>query len=455
MLGGAGAELARLRRIRAASWLARLAVATAFAGLATAGIATATIVKQSTGQGIDRANCDTCGTDTTPTHDTHQSDTTPTEEPPPSSAATTSTTAPTPTVTTPPPPTSCLTGLRTSPASPQACAEPAPPSSAVTPAMKAEALENVHEFVPLLGFICVRWEGFRQLSEGTSRTSLYAVVCLGIMAMIANEYKISQDPPDSNFTQVAVTSPTLAKALKYRCEQKVSSTGCKALAGNWLRFRNAAATTAAASTGTGISVERFGGAQQAGSAAGAVLQAAAVKAYAGELASALAAQQAAGRALAAALRANHVDVAVSGPSLAKKLGAANGIPKAIVSQLIARGVTPSAAELRQTIRTALKQLPKSVTLAGAVGAAAPTEALTQLYRTLTLSDLTVLVEALTNQGALTVAAGQLLSNDLGDARAATSLSARTAASALFVKDTAQFPGPAATLLGFAGRAVGG
>jgi hypothetical protein len=291
------------------------------------------------------------------------------------------------------------------------------------------------------------------------KTYTYRDLCQGAMELVLEGLKIANDPPDPNFAQVALPSPRLVRSIAIRCPKRIARRDCSALTAAFLRYRNALATTATAATGAAITLERFSGASQAGSGPGALLQAAAEKAYSGELASALAAQQAAGRTLAAALRKTRLDLRLNAralQSLTKKLGSSNGIPPSIVSQLVADGATSGAAELSQTLKSALQGLPKTLSLSSTLGAGVSTAALTELYRTLTPQELAVLVRGLTSQGAVSSAAGEMLINDLRQAVTAATPEARTPAVDQFIKDAgSQVTGPAATLLTFAGGALTG
>lgn len=287
----------------------------------------------------------------------------------------------------------------------------------------------------------------------------YAQLCQTFIYIVLGELKIAQDPPDPKFMEVTLPAATLARSITIRCPKRVARRDCEALKAATLRYRNALATTAAAATGSGITLERYSGAAQAGSAPGAVLQAAAEKAYAGELASALAAQQAAGGTLAAVLRKTRLDVRLNArdlQSVTKKLGSPNGLPQSFVSQLVAAGLTSGAAELSQTLKSALQGLPKTLVPSSTLGGTRSTAALTQLYRTLTFPELAALVRGLTDQGGVSTAARDTLINDLRQGVTAPTPEARTPAVDQFVKDAgSQVTGPAATLLMVAGAALTG
>jgi hypothetical protein len=283
------------------------------------------------------------------------------------------------------------------------------------------------------------------------------LMCQGAITMVLGDSQIAKDPPDSKFTEVTLPSPALVRLVTLRCPKRITRRDCEALKAAVLRYRNAQTTTATAATGIAITLNRLSGAGQAGSGPGAVLQSAAAKGYAGELASALVAQQAAERTLAAALRKTRVDVRLNArnvQAVVKKLGSPNGVPPSIVSRLVADGVTSGAAELSQTLKSALQGLPKTLALSRVLGVARPTAALRELHRTLTPPELAVLVRGLTSQGAVSTAAGDMLINDLRQAVNALTPETRTPAVDQFVKDAGgQVTGPAATLLTVAGAAL--
>jgi hypothetical protein len=288
-------------------------------------------------------------------------------------------------------------------------------------------------------------------------TNRLRAACQVMIVLVLYEKVMVEDPPDPKFTEVALPSPTLTRSIALRCPKRVARRDCEALKAALLRYRNALATATAAATGTAISLNRFSGAGQAGSAPGAVLQSAAAKAYAGELALAVAAQQAPKRTLAAVLRKMRLELRLNArdvQSVVKKLGSPNGIPPSVVSRLVADGATTSAAALSQTLKNLLQGLPKTMALTRLLGAARSTAALTKLHKTLTFPELAALVRGLTDQGAVSTAARDMLINDLRQGVTALTPEARTPAVDQFIKDAgSQVTGPAATLLTVAGAAL--
>ncbi len=279
----------------------------------------------------------------------------------------------------------------------------------------------------------------------------YDLLCRLMIVIVLAESKIVRDPPDPKVMEVTLPAPTLLRAVTVRCPKRVARRTCAALTAPVLSFINAVATAGAAATGAATTLERLGGAATAGSAPGAVLQSAAAKAYARELASTIAKRQAAGRILAAVLRKTRLDGPTSSRDLqaiTKKLGSADGLPASFVVQLVTAGLTTGTAQLSQTLRSALQGLPKTVSLTAFLGAASSTVDLAKLNRALTLPELAALVRGLASQGALSTAARDVLIGDLRRAATAAPTSpSRPAAVSQFVKDVgAQVTGAAATLL---------
>ncbi len=317
--------------------------------------------------------------------------------------------------------------------------------------MKTEAQTNVHELVPAFAYLC----GVNlQYLPDSGLTKLY---CLMMMEAVVSEYQVFQDPPDPNYAQVALPSPALVRSVAVTCPKRLSARDCAGLKTAVLRYVNALATTAAAASGAAITVNRYSGADEDGADAQELVQAVAEKAYAGELASALAAQQKAGGALAFLLRRTHIDTVLKAGVLhaaAAKLAAPKGVAKAFVDRLVAEGLASDATDLSQTLKTVLQGVP-NVPLSSALGAGLPGASLTALYRSLTAPEVAVLVQGLAGQGAASGAASDKLIGDLRQAVAAAP-AARAPLYGQFVKDAgSQVKGPAATLLTVAGAALTG
>ena len=316
------------------------------------------------------------------------------------------------------------------------------PTSAVTPQAKAAALKNVHEMVAGVAVLC----GYSFQAWGEF---LGGVMCEAFMAVVVDQWNIYKDPPDPNFAQVALRSPTLVGSIVLRCPKRVTLRDCSALRSAALRFRNALSVSAAAATGAAITLNRFSGASQAKSVAGALLQAAAEKVYVGELASALAAQQSAERAFASAVRKARLDVRMDARSVqatVKKLGSPTGVRSSIVSALVGAGVTSGGAELSQTLKIVLQGVPRTLTLSSALSTGRSTLALTALYRTLTPKDLAVLIRGLVGQGAVPASFANTMLDELRAIANTPTADARKPLIAKLATDATALSGPAGTLL---------
>jgi hypothetical protein len=223
------------------------------------------------------------------------------------------------------------------------------------------------------------------------------------------------------------------------------------------RYQKALAATEAAANGLAISINRFSGADAAGSTAGRLLQAAAAKAHSAELVAALPAQQSAARPLASILRATHTDLVLKASdrqTLIRKLSSPGGVPASMIAQLTRRGAVTSATELRQILGEALAGLPKTLSLAGALSAPSSAAGFTQLYRTLDVYEVAALVRGLTAQGAVSAEVEGWLLDDLRDTVTATSGDEKASALSQYDSDANETAEPAASLLRAAGKGLG-
>jgi hypothetical protein len=281
-------------------------------------------------------------------------------------------------------------------------------------------------------------------------------MCLLGIKFTADQTKIINDPPDSNFLQVVFPAP-LSSSASIRCAKRVKPASCAALRVAFGRYRSALALSEAASAGLKTSLERISAAVQAGSDDGKQIQVGAATAYAGELAAALNAEYAAGRALAAVLRSGKFDVRLDARTRQKidqRLESPNGLPASIVSPLVASGLVADRVELSRLLKSAFGGRRTTGTLADAVSTSRSTAGLTQLWHQLTVYELAAVVRALATQGAIAHGTGDTLLNDLRAALTATTPAARTAAIALFVQHAAVAQAAPAALLTTAAQALG-
>jgi hypothetical protein len=203
-----------------------------------------------------------------------------------------------------------------------------------------------------------------------------------------------------------------------------------------------------------IASNRYAYAMQLGMTRQAGADGAALKAYSGELAQALKAQDGAGSKLAALVRRAHVDVHFSAPELrALRRGLANlrGLPSWLVARLRRDSFDP--AQIKATLTAQLsKTKVKPFDLTALLRRRTPTTGLVASYQSVSLSDLAQLVDALTAQGVLSQPLNIVFNDDLQRSQLACSATQRTAAVAQFISDAAtKVSGPYSTMLQFAAR----
>jgi hypothetical protein len=290
---------------------------------------------------------------------------------------------------------------------------------------------------------------WRQLCQAAIQIVLEDVAELRSLNIPPAAIEFVRVDTSEDFMQVALTSPGVAASVALSCAKRVTPRQCRQVRAALLGYSNALATTLAASTGLSTALERFDAAQTAGSVPGALLQAGAAKAYAGELVAALTAELSAAKALAAALgtKADLRLTARGRAAAARKLAAPNGLPASIVSAVLATGAAKDATELRQALAAALSKLPATLSLTKILSTPKPTAWLTGIQRSITTYEVAALVRGLDAQGALGEGAGDTLLDDLRAAINATTPDAHAAALAKLRQDiTAQVTGPAGALL---------
>jgi hypothetical protein len=261
----------------------------------------------------------------------------------------------------------------------------------------------------------------------------YIHACYEALDYIAELTKVIHDPPDTNFTQVALPAPAATPAVSARCSKRVTARACARIRAAALRYGKALSSAHAAARGLGTSIERFSGANAAGSEPGRILQAGAAKAYAGELAGATTELRAAGAAFAAALRAARIDARITATTR-----------QALIKKLRARGVSASV----------LGSLPRSASLAGALSSTGTTTGYSRFQRELTVYELAALVQGLRAQGAVSTEVSGWLLDDLRDAITSTTPDERASALSQYEGDVGEIGEPAASLLTAAGQALG-
>ena len=274
------------------------------------------------------------------------------------------------------------------------------------------------------------------------------VAAQSIITEALAEYKKWKDPPDPNFMQVALYVPKPVPVGALRCRKPTSKGACAAVNAAFRNWLSALAAGAAASRGDGVTVERFSGAVAAHSVPGALLQAAAQKAYAGLVVRTKAAQHAAGVALGLALRKVHLDrvpTKIQFRARVKRLSTSKGYSRELIQRLIADRVVTSGADLDamlKNISTPVSYVPLSVALSLRL----PSSASAVLWRTTTLKELAVLIRGLVAQNAVPASFGNTLLDELRAIANAPTPDARKPLIGKLVADATALSGPAGIVL---------
>jgi hypothetical protein len=262
------------------------------------------------------------------------------------------------------------------------------------------------------------------------------------------EYKKFKDPPDPNFMQVALVVAKPVPSGGFKCPKTVRKSDCAAVTAALRKYVAALNFNAQASWAGAITLERFSGAVEANSVPGALLQAAAQKAYAGLIVSTKAAQQAAGVGLALALRRAHLDRRQTRSQFqarVKKLSTSKGYSRQLIQRLIADKQIASAADLDAILPEIMTSVPY-LSLSRALSLAVPSSGSAALWRTTTVKDLAVLIRGLVAQNAVPAATGDTLVVELRAIANATSADARKPLIAKLATDAGAVSGPAGILL---------
>jgi hypothetical protein len=323
--------------------------------------------------------------------------------------------------------------------------------------MKKEALRNIR--LIMVGTAVFLADCLTPSDSGSDTTDpvLCYVAAQAIFTEMLSQYKYYKDPPDSNFMQVALGTPLAAPPGGYKCPKKAKKSDCAAVNAAFLKYRVALNANAQAMRGGAITLERFSGAVQANSVPGALLQAAAQKAYSGLIVSTMAAQQAAGTALALTLRKTHLDRRPTKSQFqanVKKLSTSKGIPRQVIQRLISDRQVGSAAELDQILKDVMASVTvPHVTLSRAFSLALPTAATAALWRSMTYKDLAALIRGLAGQNAVPAATADALIGELRQIANTASADARKPLLATLVKVAGTVPGPAGILLAAGANAL--
>jgi hypothetical protein len=314
-------------------------------------------------------------------------------------------------------------------------------SDASKAAKRDEALQERTYAVKIMVVVCSAWL-FLDLASSDAPLSMadylfgpffYRYMCFEALDYIAALTKIIHDPPDSNFMQVALPVAAATPPVSARCSKRVTARACTLIRTADLRYGKALSAAQTAAKGVATSIERFSGASAVDSEDGRILQAAAAKAYAGELAEATTELQAAGAAFAAALRAARVDVRVAVPTR-----------QTLIKRFGSRGISAALPG----------SLQKSVTLSGALASPRPSTGYSQFQRELAIYEIAALIKGLNTQGAVSTEISGWLLDDLRDAITSTTPDERASALSQYEGDVGEIGEPAASLLAAAGQALG-
>jgi hypothetical protein len=225
---------------------------------------------------------------------------------------------------------------------------------------------------------------------------------------------------------------------------------CAAAAAAVNRYASELSLVESANAGLATAGNRFSSARRARSASAALAQSAAGKAFAGEVAYALAGLTARGAALVQALGA--VGAHLGRAELEQgRLLAERGFPRSVVNRLRSRGISAATlSALQQLARST--PLPASLSISNVFAPSFPTNALKASNHSITLGEINALAGRLAKQHAIRTSASKLVTSDLNAIN--TAHTGRTAAVTKLLNDiAANTNGAAGTLLYFAARGL--
>jgi hypothetical protein len=254
--------------------------------------------------------------------------------------------------------------------------------------------------------------------KGASVVRLAKLACVESIEAWVQLAQVIHDPPDRSFQMPPgrATPVTFARSAGGACANKLTAGQCGALNTALANYEGAVRAAQAATSYIATGVNRVSGAVKANSPSSAFFQEALAKVNEGALASDLAAVQSYGGALAKLLHADHLDFTISARQA-----------RSVLSKHPPKGL-PSAAQ--KLFAKQLSSLTGTVSDA-ALRASFPASSLSSHYKSITLIDLASIVNGLARAGQLSVATGQKLVGDLGNAETACQ---RAAAMQQFVRD---------------------
>ncbi len=323
------------------------------------------------------------------------------------------------------------------------------PNTSITPEMKKEGGITLAQLRSILVGTATFLGDCLTPTDNTTDTTdpvLCFVAAQSIITEALAEYKKFKDPPDPNFMQVALGVPASVPPGGFKCPRKAKKIDCAAVTAALRKYLAALNVNAQASWAGAVTLERFSGAVQAKSVPGALLQAAAEKAYAGLIVSTKAAQQAAGVTLGLTLRRTHLERTPTKSRFQahlKKLSTAKGLPAPLIARLIAGKQIASAADLDPILQGVVGPY---VSFSRAVILPVPSTGSAALWHTITVKDLALLIRGLVAQNAVQTSLGNPLLDELRAIVNAPSAEARKPLIAKLVTDASAVAGPAGILL---------
>jgi hypothetical protein len=382
--------------------------------------------------------------------------TTPTTTTPATTTTTTTSTTGASTAALPPLPTSfCTTAAaRIAAAKHAVCA----PKKTLSAAAKADARDDLRGELYLTLLFC---GGGRNITTNSGEvidivTPTFVALCPEIIDMMGYTLTQVHDPSLPDYEQVALLVLHAPPAAPQgTCPSAVSATACTALRKAATGVEVASNYTDEVSVAESLTLDRFAAAVAAQSPSASFLQAALSKVYGGALDYDLARQQKDGRALAKALENAGVDVKVSAAAADQAIAAPTGttLSTAVLNQLVAGGVAPTAAQARQEIVAQLGTASGTLDSTQVLDTGLPASPIGQPFYTITLSDVEAIVSGLAAQGTVSTASSKTLLGELGAASKACGRSGFSAAVKRFIATADRLPGDAGVIVPYAAGAL--
>lgn len=257
---------------------------------------------------------------------------------------------------------------------------------------------------------------------------------LGVDSYLRRRQGRSQERGTAAATSIAlpIARPLGGATVRPPCRSGLDHSTCRRLAAAWRRYATDLGVAASLWEAMGMASDRLADAIDRGAGAGQVSQWAAAKAYAGALVDALDRQNRSGAALARLLRSTASDYR---PSAARVTFTARNLdrllPRSTVARLGRNGFEP--ADIRSGLARITLRRGAGLSLADVLARPVPTAGLRAFHSSITVPELTALVDALAAQRAIPPATASRLHADLVTLGGA-SAPGRTAAARRFIAD---------------------